>query len=87
MHGDIVFTLRQGLVTGIVSLCIRSTSHCMTEHPLAVPFRDSWWEEDFPTNLRVVGVASDGLEAVLKAQMLQPDLILLDIGPPKVGWD
>ena len=32
--------------------------------------------------LRVVGEASDGLEAVQKAQVLQPDLILLDIGLP-----
>jgi len=34
--------------------------------------------------LQVVGEASDGLEAVLKAQELQPDLILLDIGLPKL---
>jgi DNA-binding NarL/FixJ family response regulator len=34
--------------------------------------------------LQVVGVASDGLEAVLKAEKLQPDLILLDIGLPKL---
>lgn len=36
-------------------------------------------------NLRVVGVASDGLEAVLKAEELQPDLILLDIGLPTIN--
>jgi DNA-binding NarL/FixJ family response regulator len=35
-------------------------------------------------NLRVIGVVSDGLEAVLKAEALQPDLILLDIGLPKL---
>jgi len=35
-------------------------------------------------DLRIVGVASDGLEAVQKAGELQPDLILLDIGLPKV---
>jgi CheY-like chemotaxis protein len=34
--------------------------------------------------LRVIGVALDGLEAVLKAEALQPDLILLDIGLPKL---
>jgi CheY-like chemotaxis protein len=34
--------------------------------------------------LRIVGVVSDGPEAVLKAEELQPDLILLDIGLPKV---
>jgi two-component system, NarL family, nitrate/nitrite response regulator NarL len=34
--------------------------------------------------LRIVGVASDGLEAIQKAGELQPDLILLDIGLPKV---
>lgn len=32
--------------------------------------------------LQIIGEASDGLEAVRKAQQLQPDLILLDIGLP-----
>jgi CheY-like chemotaxis protein len=35
--------------------------------------------------LRVVGFASDGLVAVLKTEALQPDLILLDIGLPKLN--
>jgi CheY-like chemotaxis protein len=35
--------------------------------------------------LRVVGEASDGLEAVHKATLLQPDVILLDIGLPKLS--
>jgi DNA-binding NarL/FixJ family response regulator len=35
-------------------------------------------------SLQVIGVASDGLAAVLKAEDLQPDLILLDIGLPKL---
>jgi len=34
---------------------------------------------------QIVGWASDGLEAVRKAQELQPDLILLDIGLPKLN--
>ena len=33
-------------------------------------------------DLQIIGEASDGLEAVRKAQELQPDLILLDIGLP-----
>lgn len=33
-------------------------------------------------NLLVVGEASNGLEAIQKAEELQPDLILLDIGMP-----
>lgn len=33
----------------------------------------------------VIGQASDGLEAIQKAQELQPDLILLDVGLPKVN--
>jgi DNA-binding NarL/FixJ family response regulator len=33
-------------------------------------------------HLRVVGEVEDGLEAVRQAQILQPDLILLDIGLP-----
>ena len=35
--------------------------------------------------LRIVGEASDGLEAVQKAGELQPDLILLDIGLPMLN--
>jgi DNA-binding NarL/FixJ family response regulator len=36
-------------------------------------------------DLQLIGQASDGLEAVLKTQTLQPDLILLDIGLPKLN--
>ena len=35
--------------------------------------------------LRIVGVVSDGLEAIQKAGELQPDLILLDMGLPKAN--
>lgn len=35
--------------------------------------------------LRVVDFASDGLEAVRKAEELKPDLILLDIGLPRMN--
>jgi DNA-binding NarL/FixJ family response regulator len=35
--------------------------------------------------LQVIGEASDGLEAVPKAQKLQPDLILLDIDLPHLN--
>jgi two-component system, NarL family, response regulator NreC len=48
-----------------------------------------WWHwvlEKLRENrgLQVIGVASDGLEAVLKAKELQPDLVLLDIGLPRL---
>ena len=36
-------------------------------------------------DLRIVGVASEGLEAVQKSEELQPDLILLDIGLPSLN--
>jgi CheY-like chemotaxis protein len=35
-------------------------------------------------SFEVVGVAADGLEAVLRAEQMQPDLVLLDIGLPKL---
>jgi DNA-binding NarL/FixJ family response regulator len=35
--------------------------------------------------LRIIGEASDGLDAVQKAQELRPDLILLDIGLPTLN--
>lgn len=35
--------------------------------------------------LQIVGEVADGLEAVLKAEELQPDLILLDIGLPSLN--
>jgi DNA-binding NarL/FixJ family response regulator len=35
--------------------------------------------------LRIIGEVSDGLEAVQKAQELQPDVILLDIGLPTLN--
>lgn len=35
--------------------------------------------------LRIVGEAADGLEAVQKAQKLKPDLVLLDIGLPRLN--
>jgi DNA-binding NarL/FixJ family response regulator len=37
------------------------------------------------SNLRIIGEAGDGLEAVQIAQQLQPDLILLDIGLPTLN--
>jgi DNA-binding NarL/FixJ family response regulator len=37
------------------------------------------------SGLQVVGEASDGLEAVQKSQELQPDLIVLDVGLPKLN--
>jgi chemotaxis response regulator CheB len=36
---------------------------------------------------QVVGEASDGLEAVQRAEELKPDLILLDIGPSQLEWN
>jgi len=37
------------------------------------------------TELRIIGEVSDGLEAVRKADELQPDLILLDVGLPTLN--
>ena len=36
-------------------------------------------------DLKVIGEAEDGSEAVAQAQQLRPDLILMDIGLPKLN--
>ncbi|MGC1478541.1 MAG: response regulator, partial [Terriglobales bacterium] len=36
-------------------------------------------------DLQIIGEVSDGLEAVQRAEELKPDLILLDIGLPKLN--
>src|SRR5690349_15135899 len=49
------------------------------------------WRRHFSTalqkqpELQVIGEVSDGLQAVQRAQELQPDLILLDIGLPSLN--
>jgi DNA-binding NarL/FixJ family response regulator len=50
-----------------------------------IPFR-AWTRSllDQCPSLRVVGEVSDGLAAVVKAQELKPDLILMDIGLPQL---
>lgn len=35
--------------------------------------------------MQIIGEASDGLEAVQKAEQLQPDLVVLDIGLPTLN--
>ena len=50
-----------------------------------VPFRQFICSTLASLDLQVIGNVSDGLEAVQKAQELQPDLILLDIGLPTLN--
>jgi DNA-binding NarL/FixJ family response regulator len=50
------------------------------------PFRRSLgWLLEQDDEIRIVGEASDGLEAVQKVEELQPDLILLDITLPRLN--
>jgi DNA-binding NarL/FixJ family response regulator len=50
------------------------------------PFRRFLCEKlEARPELQVIGEASDGFQAVQKADALQPDLILLDIGLPKLN--
>jgi DNA-binding NarL/FixJ family response regulator len=37
------------------------------------------------TQCQIIGIALDGVDAVQKAEELQPDLILLDLGLPKLN--
>jgi DNA-binding NarL/FixJ family response regulator len=49
------------------------------------PFREFNCTTLQESESQIVGEASDGLEAVRKAEELQPDLILLDIGLPSLN--
>jgi DNA-binding NarL/FixJ family response regulator len=49
------------------------------------PFREFIYTTLQESESQIVGEASDGLEAVRKAEELQPDLILLDIGIPSLN--
>ena len=55
------------------------------DHQLFRQFEMGLLEEK--PGLQVVGETSDGLEALQRAVELRPDLILLDIGLPKLEWD
>src|SRR4051812_42751536 len=66
---------------------------CMSNFPVRVlivddhePFRRSVASllGELP-KLQIIGQASDGLEAVRKVAELEPDLVLLDIGLPKLN--
>jgi DNA-binding NarL/FixJ family response regulator len=62
----------------------------MTIHILLVDDFDDWRRTvremlRAHPQLQVIGEASDGLEAVRKAEELRPDLIVLDIGLPKLN--
>jgi DNA-binding NarL/FixJ family response regulator len=52
---------------------------------------NSFWQEMIvrklqeQRNLRVIAIVADGLEAVHNAEELQPDLVLLDIGLPRLN--
>ena len=79
----------------LVNLVLNSKQENTISNQLAVrvfvvddfaPWRDFVLQELRENhNLQVVGVASDGLEAVQKVEELQPDLILLDIGLPSLN--
>jgi DNA-binding NarL/FixJ family response regulator len=42
-----------------------------------------WILQEMPT-LEIVGIAADGLEGIQKAEDLQPDLIVMEIGLPRL---
>ena len=43
------------------------------------------WHLEFRPSLEVCGEASDGIEAVEKAQQLSPDLIVMDFSMPRMN--
>jgi CheY-like chemotaxis protein len=84
---DIVFILmRHGHVKGDETAISNQLAARILVVDDFAPWRDFVLEKLRENhNLRVIGVASDGLEAVQKAEELQPDLILLDIGLPSLN--
>lgn len=52
------------------------------DHPLFIQFLCSELEKN---GCQIIAQAADGLDAVKKAEELKPDLILLDLGLPKLN--
>jgi DNA-binding NarL/FixJ family response regulator len=57
---------------------------CVLEVDDGAPWRSSDTAHVLGTSVQVVGTAVDGLEAVQKARVLQPDVIIMDIWMPKL---
>jgi DNA-binding NarL/FixJ family response regulator len=57
---------------------------CVLEVDDGAPWRRSVAAHVLGTSVQVVGTAVDGLEAVQKARVLQPDIIVMDIWMPKL---
>ena len=85
---------RPGFAFTLASGCMKmspETAHCMRPFSIRVlvvekPFREFLsLRLQSTSSIYVCWEASDGLEAVQKAEELQPDLILLDIGLPKLN--
>jgi two-component system nitrate/nitrite response regulator NarL len=77
-------------VKGVTTLCTGDNPSVSPVRILVVddsePFREFIYSMlGKIAELQIVGEASDGLEAVHKAEKLQPDLILLDIGLPSLN--
>jgi DNA-binding NarL/FixJ family response regulator len=76
-HSYNAFSLREGRLQSIVRILVvddyepwrRFVASTLQKRP----------------ELQIVGEAADGIEAVQKAKELQPDLIVLDIGLPKLN--
>jgi two-component system, NarL family, nitrate/nitrite response regulator NarL len=64
---------------------VSATILVVDDHPLILEGLLFWFSQS--SHFKVIGTASDGHEALRKAKLLQPEVVIMDFGLPHLGGD